>query len=56
MIWVCIRLSANIKSAEDVFRILNDIIQSQMGNLIGEKDSKIYFHSKMLDERREFLK
>ena len=47
--------SVPLTVGQDVMKVGHDIIQRQMGHLIGEKVRKAYDNSLMLDERRLFL-
>ena len=47
--------SLPLTAGEEVLKAPHDIIQRQMGHLIGDKVRKAYDKSLMLEERREFL-
>lgn len=47
--------SVPLTVGQDVMKVNHDIIQRQMGHLIGDKVRKAYDYSLMLDERRLFL-
>ena len=47
--------SVPLTVGQDVMKVGHDIIQRQMGHLIGDKVRKAYDNSLMLDERRLFL-
>ena len=47
--------SVPLTVGQDVLKVSHEIIQRQMGHLIGDKVRKAYDNSLMLDERREFM-
>jgi integrase len=47
--------SVPLTVGQDVLKVSHEIIQRQMGHLIGDKVRKAYDYSLMLDERRSFM-
>jgi integrase len=47
--------SVPLTVGQDILKVSHEIIQRQMGHLIGDKVRKAYDNSLMLDERREFM-
>jgi integrase len=47
--------SVPLTVGQDILKVSHEIIQRQMGHLIGDKVRKAYDKSLMLDERRKFM-